>query len=43
MAGALLFVETLLNLKGTDSGFGDIGSLITFQIDPARSGYSCRA
>ena len=40
VAGALLFVETLLNLKGTDSGFRDIGSLITFQIDPARSGYS---
>jgi predicted permease len=40
VAGALLFVKTLLNLKETNSGFRDIGNLITFQIDPARSGYS---
>jgi predicted permease len=40
VAGALLFVRTLLNLKETKSGFRDIDNLITFQIDPARSGYS---
>ena len=40
VAGALLFVKTLLNLKEMNSGFRDIDNLITFQIDPARSGYS---
>jgi len=40
VAGALLFVKTLLNLKETSSGFRDADNLITFQIDPARSGYS---
>jgi len=40
VAGALLFVKTLLNLKETNSGFRDIDNLVTFQIDPARSGYS---
>ena len=40
VSGALLFGKTLLNLKATNSGFRDIDSLITFQIDPARSGYS---
>ena len=40
VAGALLFVKTLLNLKETNSGFHDIDNLITFQIDPARSGYT---
>jgi predicted permease len=40
VSGALLFGKTLLNLKTMDSGFRDIDNLITFQIDPARSGYS---
>ena len=40
VAGALLFVKTLFNLKETTSGFRDIDNLVTFQIDPARSGYS---
>jgi len=40
VAGALLFVKTLLNLKEMNSGFRDIDNLITFQIDPARSGCS---
>ena len=40
VAGALLFVKTLLNLKEMNSGFRDIDKLITFQMDPARSGYS---
>ncbi len=40
VCGALLFGKTLLNLKGTNSGFRDIDNLIAFQIDPARGGYS---
>jgi predicted permease len=40
VAGALLFVRTLLNLKEMNSGFRNIDNLVTFQIDPARSGYS---
>ena len=40
VSGALLFGQTLLNLKGLNSGFRDIDTLITFQVDPARSGYS---
>ena len=40
VSGALLFGKTLLNLKAANSGFRDMDNLITFQIDPARSGYS---
>jgi len=40
LAGAGLFVKTLANLKQTNPGFRDIDNLITFQIDPALSGYS---
>ncbi len=40
LAGAGLFVRTLANLKQTNPGFRDIDNLITFQVDPARSGYS---
>ena len=40
VSGALLFSRTLLNLKTTNSGFRDMDNLVTFQIDPARSGYS---
>jgi predicted permease len=40
VTGALLFGKTLLHLKETNSGFRDIDNLISFQIDPARSGYS---
>ncbi|MGA2269920.1 MAG: ABC transporter permease [Bryobacteraceae bacterium] len=40
VAGALLFVKTLLNLKEMNSGFRNIDNLVTFQIDPARGGYS---
>lgn len=39
VSGALLFARTLLNLKGADSGFRDVENVITFQLDPARSGY----
>ena len=40
LAGAGLFVETLSNLKHMNSGFRDLDNLITFQMDPALSGYS---
>ena len=40
VAGAILFAKTLLNLERMSSGFRDIDNLVTFQIDPARSGYS---
>jgi len=40
LVGAGLFVKTLANLKQTNPGFRDIDNLITFQVDPARSGYS---
>jgi predicted permease len=37
--GAALFVRSLHNLKGTDTGFRDIDNLITFQLSPALNGY----
>lgn len=40
IAGALLLVQTLLNLKDSNSGFRDIDRLVTFQVDPARAGYT---
>jgi predicted permease len=40
LAGAGLFVKTLVNLKNTKAGFADIDNLITFRLDPALSGYS---
>jgi predicted permease len=40
LAGAGLFVRTLANLKQTNAGFRDLDNLVTFQIDPALSGYS---
>jgi predicted permease len=40
LAGAGLLIRTLVNLKQTNPGFRDIDNLVTFQIDPARSGYS---
>lgn len=40
LAGAGLFVRTLANLRQADPGFRDIGNLITFQVNPALSGYS---
>jgi predicted permease len=39
LAGAGLFVRTLVNLRQTQSGFHDIDRLITFQVDPALNGY----
>ncbi len=40
LAGAGLFVKTLVNLKRTDSGFRGIHNLVTFQVDPGLNGYS---
>jgi predicted permease len=40
LAGAGLFVRTLINLRQTDAGFHDIDHLITFQVDPALNGYT---
>ncbi len=40
LAGAGLFARTLINLKNAPTGFGNIGSLVTFQVDPARLGFS---
>ncbi len=40
LAGAGLFVRTLANLKNTRVGFQGLDNLISFQLDPALSGYS---
>jgi predicted permease len=40
LAGAGLLIKTLVNLKGTNLGFHNVDNLLTFQVDPARSGYS---
>ncbi|MBC7925135.1 MAG: ABC transporter permease [Bryobacteraceae bacterium] len=39
LAGAGLFVKSLNNLKNTNTGFRDISSLVSFQLDPALNGY----
>ncbi len=38
--GAGLFVRSLQNLRGTNTGFKDIQNLVTFQVSPAQNGYS---
>ncbi|MCX6592363.1 MAG: ABC transporter permease [Acidobacteria bacterium] len=38
--GAGLFVRSLQNLKGTETGFKDIDNLVTFQLAPALNGYT---
>jgi predicted permease len=40
LAGAGLFVRTLMNLRDTNSGFHEIDRLITFQVDPGLNGYN---
>ncbi len=40
LVGAGLFVRTLANLKNTDTGFHGLNNLVSFQTDPALSGYS---
>jgi predicted permease len=40
LAGAGLFVKTLANLKNAHTGFREMNNLISFQTDPALSGYT---
>jgi len=40
LAGAALFVQSLGNLKKTDTGFKGMSNLVTFQVHPPLSGYS---
>jgi predicted permease len=40
LAGSGLFVRTLANLKQTNAGFRELDNLVTFQVEPALSGYS---
>lgn len=40
LMGAGLFVKTLANLKNTRTGFESADNLVSFQIDPAKNGYS---
>jgi predicted permease len=40
LVGSGLFVRTLANLKQTNAGFQAIDNLVTFQVDPALSGYA---
>lgn len=40
LAGAGLFVKSLSNLRTAQTGFRDLDTLVTFQVDPARNGYS---
>ena len=38
--GAGLFTRTLINLKDTHTGFESAQNLVSFQVDPAKNGYS---
>jgi predicted permease len=40
LMGAGLFVKTLANLKNTRTGFERAGNLVSFQVDPAKNGYT---
>ncbi len=40
LMGAGLFARTLANLENTRTGFESAGNLISFQIDPAKNGYT---
>ena len=40
LVGSGLFVRTLANLQQTNAGFQAMDNLVTFQVDPALSGYS---
>ena len=40
LMGAGLFVRTLVNLKNTRTGFESARNLVSFQVDPAKNGYS---
>ena len=40
LVAAGLFARTLVNLRQIDTGLRDVDQLVTFQLDPARSGYT---
>jgi predicted permease len=40
LLGAGLFTRTLSNLKGLRTGFSDTQNVVSFQVDPAKNGYS---
>ncbi len=40
LIGAGLFTRTLINLKDTPTGFQSAQNLVSFQVDPAKTGYS---
>lgn len=40
LVGAGLFTRTLINLKDTHTGFESAQNLVSFQVDPAKNGYS---
>ena len=40
LMGAGLFARTLANLKNTRTGFENAENLVSFQVDPAKNGYS---
>jgi predicted permease len=40
LVAAGLFARTLINLRSIDTGIQQIDRLVTFQLDPARNGYS---
>ncbi len=40
LVGAGLFTRTLINLKDTHTGFESAENLVSFQVDPAKNGYS---
>src|SRR6185437_10584227 len=40
LMAAGLFVKTLANLKNTRTGFERAGNLVSFQVDPAKNGYT---
>jgi putative ABC transport system permease protein len=40
LAGAALFVQSLGNLKKTDTGFQDLSNLVTFQVNAPLNGYT---
>jgi predicted permease len=40
LVGAALFARTLANLKNIQTGFNHPENLISFQVDPAKSGYT---
>jgi predicted permease len=40
LVGAALFTRTLTNLKEARTGFADLSRVVSFQVDPARAGYT---